>query len=396
MKRILWGSLLIFLVAACSSSPEVTQADDTFSFTVDPAAQSVKFVSAPTGAFTTQVTGGSRVSVPGEDLSLEDYTFTFLPGNLLTIDASFKNVSTRTLQNLSFSRAASSSNIVGSSEPSVVEILEPGASTGLLHFEVQHKGQSFTYAVEASATVAEPGGSDCTDPVAIPDEVLRQGIRDTLNKPEGDITCADLAGLTELRIRGRQGTDPQTPDKFVANLEGLQYAVNLTTLQLMGNFTLKDVTLLSTLTELTTLDLSGNRISDVTPLRTLVHLKTLDLGYNLNIRDVSPLRGLIELETLVLNINQITDIAPLSNLTNLRKLDLGTNLIADLRPLVANTGIGNDDDRLYLRFNCLDITPGSQALDDTDTLENRNPDRQNVFLGTQRESGGACAQPPPP
>ena len=394
MKRRLWGSFLVFLLAACSSSPaDLPQAANTFSFTVDPTAQSVDLVSAP-AALSTQAEDGSRVLVPGEDLSLESYTFVFLPGNLLVIDAVFKNVSDQTFTNLSFSRGAGSDNIVNSTEPDVVATLAPGASTGTLRFEVQHRGQSFTYEVEATATV-ETGGADCADPVTIPDEVLRQAVRDALNKPEGDITCADMASLTELRQRGRQGENG-IPNRFVENLEGLQYAVKLTTLQLMGNLTLNDVTLLSTLTELTDLDLSGNRIGDIGPLSTLVNLTRLDLGFNLDIEDVSPLSNLTGLETLVLNINQITDLAPLSTLTNLRRLDLGTNFIADLGPLATNTGVGNDDDRIDLRFNCLDVSPGSQTLENVAALESRNPDVQNVFLGTQRESDEDCGRLPPP
>ena len=394
MKRRLWGSFLVLLLAACSSSPvDLPQTTSTFSFTVDPAAQTVNLVSAP-AALSIQAEDRSRVLVPGEDLSLESYTFVFLPGNVLTIDAVFKNVSDQTFTNLSFSRGAGSSNVVNSTEPDVVATLAPGASTGPLRFEVQHRGQSFSYEVEATATV-ETGGADCADPVTIPDEVLRQAVRDALNKPEGDITCADMASLTELRQRGRQGENG-IPNRFVENLEGLQYAVNLTTLQLMGNLALNDVTLLSTLTKLTDLDLSGNRIGDIGPLSTLVNLTRLDLGFNLNIEDVSPLSNLTGLETLVLNINQIADIAPLSGLVNLRRLDLGTNFVADLSPLVTNTGVGNDDDRLDLRFNCLDVSPGSPTLEAVDVLESRNPDVQNVFLGTQRESDEDCGRLPPP
>ncbi len=394
MKRRLWGSFLVFLLAACSSSPaDLPQATNAFSFAVDPAAQTVNFSSAP-AALSTQAEDGSRVLVPGTDLSLESYTFVFLPGNVLAIDAVFKNVSGQTFTNLSFSRGAGSSNVVNSTEPDVVATLAPGASTGTLRFEVQHRGQSFSYEVEATATV-ETGGADCADPVTIPDEVLRQAVRDALNKPEGDITCADMASLTELRQRGRQGENG-LPNRFVENLEGLQYAVNLTTLQLMGNLTLKDISPLSTLTKLVDLDLSGNRIGDIGPLSTLVNLTRLDLGFNLNIEDVGPLSGLTGLETLVLNINRIADLTPLRNLTNLRRLDLGTNFVADLSPLVTNTGVGNDDDRIDLRFNCLDVSPGSQTLEDVAALESRNPDVQNVFLGTQRESDEDCGRLPPP
>ena len=374
MKRMLWGSLLVLLLAACGTNqPKVPQATNTFNFTVNPAAQTVKLASTPVAGLSAQAEDGSRVLVPDTDLSLESSTVTFLPGNVLAIDAVFKNVSDQTFTNLTFSRAEGSSNIVSSTEPDLVETLEPGESTGSLRFTVQHRGQPFTYAVEADATVGETGGAECTDPVNIPDDVLRQGIRNALSKPKGDITCADMASLTELNIQGEGGDDGgEIPDQFIENLEGLQYAVNLTSLELNGHLTLKDISQLSSLTNLVNLDLRFNNISDISSLGTLVNLKTLDLANN-----------------------RLQDISPLSNLINLNTLNLSLNHIVSIGSLVANSGIGNGDDQINLNRNCLNVTQGSQTLDDVDTIESRNPSVQNVILGTQN-SGEVCGQQPPP
>lgn len=441
MKRRLWGGFLVLLLAACgTNSPDLPQTTDTFKFTVDPAAQSVEFASVPVGAVTAQAENGSRVLVPGADLGLEDYTFSFLPGNLLAIDASFKNVSKQTFTHLMFSRAAGSSNIVSSTEPEGLERLAPGESTGSLRFTVMHKGQPFTYEAEANAKVVEPGGTECTDPVNIPDDILRQNIRDALNKPEGDITCADLAGLTELRVIGADITGDFLT--YARNFEGLQFATNLTSLFIGGeNFSegvlnpvadLKNLTNLdlfsgstteadlgalsnltnltkfslttesgpsdyngplelnglnvfSTLTKLTELRFGDVAVSDIGPLRNLTDLTVLEISNSQGdgtLSNLEPLASLTKLETLRLSSNQIRNLDALSGLTKLTQLNIKYNLILDLTPLVQNEQLGSDDDVIDLAQNCLakDEAVKRQAQADVDTLEGRNPAVTNVFV----------------
>ena len=395
MKRILWGSLLVLLLAACGTNqPDLPQATNTFNFTVDPAAQSVKFVAAPAGAVTAQAEDGSRVLVPGTDLNLESSEFTFLPGNVLAIDAVFKNVSDQTFTNLSFSRAAGSSNVVSSTEPGVVVTFNPGESTGTLRFTVQHRGQPFTYAVEARATVGETGGADCTDPVNIPDDVLRQGILYELQKTGEDITCADMATLTELYLDGNPEIEGD-PANFIENLEGLQYAVNLKSLTLTNQPPLKDLTPLGSLTKLTNLIIANSAIEDISPLRNLVNLEGLIIVYS-SVKDISPLSSLTKLESLYLDANKITNIDALANLVNLGSLNLPLNFITDISSLRTNVSLGDGDDRIDLTQNCLNLLPGSQASQDIDVLEGRNPDIQNVFSDGQRSDETCGQQPPPP
>ena len=76
----------------------------------------------------------------------------------------------------------------------------------------------------------------------------------------------------------------------------------------------------------TTLDLSGNEITDISILGSLTNLTTLDLKCN-EITDISILGSLTNLTTLDLKCNQITDISALRSLTNLTKLDLYDNQI---------------------------------------------------------------------
>src|SRR6188474_926082 len=68
--------------------------------------------------------------------------------------------------------------------------------------------------------------------VDIPDPSLQAAIRATLNKPLGDITAADMEGLTVLDAsRTTRGCVPS-----IESLEGLQAAINLTSLNLSGEW----------------------------------------------------------------------------------------------------------------------------------------------------------------
>ncbi|MEG4360589.1 leucine-rich repeat domain-containing protein, partial [Microcoleus sp. C2C6] len=106
---------------------------------------------------------------------------------------------------------------------------------------------------------------------------------------------------------------------------------NLTTLNLNNN-QITDISFLGSLTNLTTLNLNNNQITDISFLGLLTNLTTLYLNFN-QITDISALRKLTNLTTLDLNFNQITDISALRKLTNLTKLDLYDNQITDIRVL---------------------------------------------------------------
>ena len=147
----------------------------------------------------------------------------------------------------------------------------------------------------------------------------------------------------------------------IANLSGMDVCINLSTLYLSNNSITNvsplsglsnlrclnlsennidgNISALLGLTGLTCLRLGGNEIDDVSPLSGLVNLSTLILSDN-NISDVSPLSGLVNLSTLDLSDNDISDISPLSGLIGLDWLDLSNNSVSDIQPLVDNPGIG--------------------------------------------------------
>ncbi len=204
--------------------------------------------------------------------------------------------------------------------------------------------------------------------VAIPDTNLRVVIADSLGKAsDAPITQAEMATLTRLAAS----------NKNIRDLTGLEFATNLTALDLGGAFVggewvnsneISNLSPLSNLTSLETLVLENNSISDVTPLSNMTRLIRLDLSSN-NISNVTPLSNLTSLEWLWLNNNSISNLTGLEFATNLTVLDLGgayvggewvnSNEISNLSPLSNLTSL----ERLYLDNNSIsDVTPLSNLI----------------------------------
>ncbi len=181
--------------------------------------------------------------------------------------------------------------------------------------------------------------------IHIPDPGLRTTIELALGKEVGeDITQADMASLEELDAL-KSGVRDLTGLEFAINLiklelrgnrisdvSPLKNLTNLTKLRLGTNHKISDVSPLKNLTNLTFLDIDSNQISDVSPLKNLTNLTWLDLDDN-GILDVSPLKVLTNLRYLDLDGNKVLDVSPLKNLTNLIFLDIDDNGISDISPL---------------------------------------------------------------
>ena len=180
-------------------------------------------------------------------------------------------------------------------------------------------------------------------PVLVRDARLREHIARILGLADGaPVTDEDLAGLRELRA----------PSANVADLAGLELAVNLSKLDLSGN-DIADLSALSGLEALRTLDLAGNRLADLSPLAGLASLAELDLSGN-GLADVSALSGLAGLRELDLAGNEVGDVSPLADLSALRTLHLDGNAVADVSPLASLERLSF----LVLRRNAVsDISP---------------------------------------
>ena len=206
--------------------------------------------------------------------------------------------------------------------------------------------------------------------VHMPDTVLASAVREALDlEPDAPITQQAMLGLTRLEYSGAYEEIEESPkrtmhdaldlapdapltseamlglthredngsDRKIADLTGLEYAINLTELDLWDN-QVSDLTPLGNLTNLTGLYLTYNQISDITPLTNLTNLTGLRLDNN-QISDITALTNLTNLTELDLWDNQISDITALTNLTNLTRLGLSGNQISDITALTNLTNL---------------------------------------------------------
>jgi internalin A len=157
--------------------------------------------------------------------------------------------------------------------------------------------------------------------VNIPNSIVRQAVLGQLNQDASLPICQeDMLRVTDLVIvdNGRLN--------IVTDLEGLQYATNLKTLETRLYWaSLRDLTPLTNLLKLEQLSLDVDYFeNNIRPLSGLINLKRLVLRSG-NVGDISPLSGLVNLEYLDLSVNYIPDASPLSGLVNLEYLDLAYN-----------------------------------------------------------------------
>jgi hypothetical protein len=103
------------------------------------------------------------------------------------------------------------------------------------------------------------------------------------------------------------------------------------------------------LTNLRTLDLQANEISDISVLSGLTNLTTLALGRN-QISDISALSGLTNIEWLNISNNEIRDISPLSTLSSLTTLIIDIELDENNPGLLARILPSNVQISFRLRF----------------------------------------------
>lgn len=237
--------------------------------------------------------------------------------------------------------------------------------------------------------------------VSIPDAELLRAIRGALGLPTGDLTCLDLALLTRL----------EHDNGGISDLEGLQYAVNLSHLSLHNN-DVADVSPLADLSALRFLNLNINEVTDVASIRNLVNLTDLHLCCTTgNITDVTPLEGMTnmvwfnisdhelgndvvwqllqnypnlrgmwignhgltdfthvadwpDLEILQIYGSTIPDLTPIVGLSQLHTLEVAWSTITDITPLYGETQL------TYLNLDGLELTDITflQEFEDLHTL----------------------------
>lgn len=118
-------------------------------------------------------------------------------------------------------------------------------------------------------------GCISTPPTILPAQAVETIIRDGVNKPKGKITRKDYERIHRLHLL----------DKEIGDLKALpvfQYASNLESLNLYDN-RISDLAPISKLSKLSWLNLGRNQIKDLSPLKSLLRLKKLYIYENPNL-----------------------------------------------------------------------------------------------------------------
>ena len=131
--------------------------------------------------------------------------------------------------------------------------------------------------------------------------------------------------VDELGVLLKDCLVQHAPLVYSVEIGGRQIRRDVTELDL-SNAGVTDLSNLTLLPELETLNLRGNPLENIYTLQWVTSLRHLDLACN-QIQDASPLSSLYSLETLDVSGNQITVVTPFFSLANLRELNLSGNNI---------------------------------------------------------------------
>lgn len=179
--------------------------------------------------------------------------------------------------------------------------------------------------------------------VSISDKKLKQVINYTLGKDrkvDQEITKEDMESITEINgdkairyMPREEWIEYMSHDRGIRSIEGLQYAINLESLDLSENG-IKDLTPLTNLKKLTYIELDRNMIGDLTPLSSLTNLIHLNIYNNDQIDDMTAISNLENLEWLDLHWcnrgKRKVNVQPLGNITTLKMVNLESNLVEDI------------------------------------------------------------------
>jgi len=161
--------------------------------------------------------------------------------------------------------------------------------------------------------------------VYFPDQALDSAVRAALNKPFGFLTEADLVDVNELDAAGLG----------ITSLEGLEYCIYLTHL-----------------------DLRSNNVTSIRELADLHDLRWLDLGDNL-VRDIEPLSGLLLLEfaNLFGDGQEIWDFSPLQANAEAMNSHLpgGVLILPSRTTLDRDGGLAADFQEVYDQLVALEV-----------------------------------------
>ncbi len=161
-----------------------------------------------------------------------------------------------------------------------------------------------------------------SQPVSIPDPNLQAAILAWLRNHAGNLSTVDMLDLEGLDVRGAG----------VSSLAGLGTATNLTSL-ILDNNNVTDLSPLSGLAKLALLSASNNLIGNISPIQGLTKLGSLNLAQNPITNYPVFLVGFNGLTNLDLSGNGLSNVYFLTNLSHLVELTLSSEQISDGSPL---------------------------------------------------------------
>lgn len=189
--------------------------------------------------------------------------------------------------------------------------------------------------------------------VNIPDAALLKRINLELrrsDKPLTKVTKSDMEKLVSIDIANLPG------EPLVKSLEGLQYAINLETINCSDSHAISDLTPISRLPKLKGFDLDSNiksPLKDLSPLLNLPSLNEFDYMdiSNSMVTDISIISKMPSLEVLHISSCQIKDFTPIKNSKSITELWADNCNIKDVTPFVDITFLSLKNN------NISDITP---------------------------------------
>lgn len=131
---------------------------------------------------------------------------------------------------------------------------------------------------------------------------------------------------------------------WIESLEGLQYAKSAKMIDICYTSNIEgkkidSVEPLAPLTQLQTLYLKQDGITDISALGSLVNLEQLDVSGNYEIADITAVKDMSKLQTLDFSINSVADLTPAAGLGSLQRLNGSDNQIASLPDMSAMTSL---------------------------------------------------------
>ena len=206
----------------------------------------------------------------------------------------------------------------------------------------------FVFAYTSAENAQDPATAPASYVVTVPDAKLKEALNDIIAKamnaarkqqglpedvvrtPDQAITAGDMK--FPVNMYGPLGLN----SKGITNLEGVQFLVNATRIDIVGN-QITNAAPLRDLPKAAEINLSRNPIADVTPLASMPNLTKLIIGSTTTLKNIAPLASAPKLKELQIPSTGVSNLAPLASISTLEilhinNMNIGTAKL-DLSPL---------------------------------------------------------------